>query len=85
MRRAERNYKAILECERDITPHECTRSFAEVTNVVLPIVHVVLDDQVPVPNALVLVLLNHKIVVDVPLDGLLKCAKDRASVVFAAR
>ena len=68
MRCPERNYEAIFERERDITSHKCARTFAKITNVVLTIVHVVLDDQVSVSNAFVLVLLNHKIVVDVPFD-----------------
>ena len=67
MRCAERYDEAVLEREGNIEAHECARSLAQVADVVLSVRHVVLDDHVPVPNPVVLVLLYHEVVVHVAL------------------
>ena len=75
--------EAVLECKWHIKSHERTRAFAEVPNVILSIIHVVLDDQVPVSNAIVVILLDYEVVADIAADRLLERSEDRASVVFA--
>ena len=75
--------EAVLECKWHIKSHERTRALAEVPNVILAIIHVVLDDQMPVSYAIIVILLNHEVVADVAADRLLERSEDRAPVVFA--
>lgn len=84
VRRSERDDEAVFECKRHVQTHEGARTLAEVPDVVLAVVHVVLDDQVAVSDAIVLVLLNHEVIVDIAADGLLECAQNCATVVLAA-
>ena len=69
--RTERNDEAIFENQRNIKTDKRARSFTKVTNVILSIGHVVLYNHVAVTYTIVLVLLDHKVVVDVTLARLL--------------
>ena len=82
--RTERNDEAIFENQRNIKTNKRARSFTKVTNVILSIGHVVLYNHVAVTYAIVLVLLDHKVVVDVTLARLLKGAQDGTPIIFAS-
>ena len=65
--RAERNDEAVFENQRNIESNKSAGAFTEVANVILSIGHVVLYDHVAVAYAVVLVLLDHEVIVDVAL------------------
>ena len=67
MTRAERNDEAVFENQRNIESNKSAGAFTEVANVILSIGHVVLYDHVAVAYAVVLVLLDHEVIVDVAL------------------
>ena len=84
MRRAKRNDEAVFERQWHIEADKGTRSFAKVAYVVLAVCHIVLDDHVPIANAIILVLLDHKVVIDFTFRAVLERSEDRAPVVLAA-
>ena len=84
MRRAERNDETVFERQWHIESDKGTRSFAKVAYVVLAVSHIVLDDHVSVANTIILVLLDHKVVIDFTFRAVLERSEDRAPVVFAA-
>ena len=79
---AEGDDEAVFQSEGDVEPHESSRTLAQVANVVLPVRHVVFYDHVTVPDAVVLVLLDHEVVVHVTFRRLLQRAQDRAPIVL---
>lgn len=67
MRGTEGDDEAVFEGERHIEAHKRARALAQVADIILTVCHVVLNDHVAVADAVVLVLLDHEVVVNVSL------------------
>lgn len=84
MRGAKGDNEAVFEGEGHVKADKSAGTFAEVSDVVLSVSHVVLYDHVTVSYAIVLILLNDEVVIDVTLCRLFQRAQDCAAIILAS-
>ena len=65
VRSTEGDDETVFKRERHVESDKCAGAFSEVSDVVLSVSHIVLDYQMAVTNAIIFVLLDHEVVVDI--------------------
>ena len=63
--------EAVLECQWHVETNESARALAKVTDVILAVSHVVLDNHMSVTYSIILVLLDYEVVVNFALGTVL--------------